>query len=81
MTITSPRITVRGDMDTQALLSEAIEKYKKIMKYEYSLKLSERDTVMLVNSLGAGFKPNARLQETVERLKLGVSINENEIYE
>jgi len=84
MTTTSPRITARVDIDTQALLSKAaavsgmssinafvlnaaIEKAKKIMEYEHSLKLSERDAIMLVNALDADAKPHARLTQAAER--------------
>lgn len=44
------------------VLSAAIEKAKKIMERERSLKLSQRDAVMLVEALDAPAKPNARLQ-------------------
>ncbi len=45
------------------VLSAAIEKAKKIMERERSLKLSQRDAVMLVEALDAPAKPNSRLQE------------------
>ena len=45
-------------------LSAAIEKAKKIIERERSLKLSQRDAVMLVQALDAPAIPNARLQQT-----------------
>lgn len=45
------------------VLSAAIEKAKKIIERECSLKLSQRDAVMLVQALDAPAKPNARLQQ------------------
>jgi len=66
MTAPLPRITTRVDSDTQALLSQAaasglpsingfvlsaaVEKAKKIIEHERSLKLTERDSQMCVQA-------------------------------
>jgi len=51
------------------VLSAAIEKAKKIMERERSLKLSQRDALMLVEALDTPSKPNARLQQASRRYK------------
>ena len=45
------------------VLSAAIEKAKEIIERERSLKLSQRDALMLVEALDSAPKPNARLQQ------------------
>ena len=45
------------------VLSAAVEKAKKIIAYERSLKLTERDAMVLVNALDASAKTHARLQQ------------------
>ena len=45
------------------VLSAAIEKAKKIMEHECSLKLSQRDAIMLVKAIDAPGKLNVRLQQ------------------
>ncbi|TGO03741.1 hypothetical protein PN36_00705 [Candidatus Thiomargarita nelsonii] len=37
------------------------------MKREHSLKLSQRDAVMLINALDTNPKPNVRLQQAAKR--------------
>jgi uncharacterized protein (DUF1778 family) len=49
------------------VLSAAIEKAKQIMERERSLKLSQRDAVMLINALDTNPKPNVRLQQAAKR--------------
>lgn len=51
------------------VLSAAIEKAKIIMERERSLKLSQRDALMLVEALDAPAKPNIRLQQASQRYK------------
>jgi uncharacterized protein (DUF1778 family) len=51
------------------VLNAAIEKAKKIMEHEHSLKLSQRDAMMLVNALDAPAKANLRLQQAAKRYK------------
>ena len=51
------------------VLNAAIEKAKKIMEDEHSLKLSQGDAMMLVNALDAPAKANARLQQAAKRYK------------
>ncbi|MCU7836165.1 MAG: DUF1778 domain-containing protein [gamma proteobacterium symbiont of Taylorina sp.] len=45
------------------VLSAAIEKARKIIEREQSLKLSQRDAIMLVNALDAAAKPDSRLKQ------------------
>ena len=45
------------------VLSAAIEKAKEIIEREHSLKLSQRDALMLIEALESAPKPNARLQQ------------------
>ena len=52
------------------VLSAAIEKAKKIIEQERSLKLSQRDALMLVEALDAPVKPNARLQQASRRYRI-----------
>ena len=52
------------------VLSAAIEKAKKIIEQERSLKLSQRDALMLVEALDAPAKPNARLQQASRRYRI-----------
>ena len=49
------------------VLSAAVEKAKKIIEHERSLKLTERDAMMLVNALDANAKVHSRLQQAAER--------------
>jgi uncharacterized protein (DUF1778 family) len=49
------------------VLNAAIEKAKKIIEHESSLKLSQRDATMLVNALDAPTTSNLRLQQAAER--------------
>ena len=51
------------------VLSAAIEKAKEIIEREHSLKLSQRDALMLVKTLDAPAKPNARLQQASRHYK------------
>ncbi|SMD12521.1 Uncharacterized conserved protein, DUF1778 family [Desulfocicer vacuolatum DSM 3385] len=51
------------------VLNAAIEKAKKIIERERFLKLSQRDAIMLVQSLDAPAKPNVRLQQAALRYK------------
>ena len=51
------------------VLSAAIEKAKKIIERERSLKLSKRDALMLVEALDSPVNPNARLQQASRRYK------------
>jgi len=84
MSVISPRITARVDVDTQDLLSQAaaisgvssinsfvlsaaIEKAKQIIESEQRLKLSQRDSIALVNALDAQPKINSRLQQAARR--------------
>jgi len=48
------------------VLNAAVEKAKKITAREQSLKLSQRDVIMLVNALDSPAKSNLRLQQAVE---------------
>lgn len=48
------------------VLSAAIEKAKKIMLREASLKLSQRDAMTLINALDAPAKSHSRLQQAAE---------------
>ena len=45
------------------VLSAAIEKAKKIIEREQSLKLSQRDAIMLVDALDAAGQSNTRLKQ------------------
>jgi uncharacterized protein (DUF1778 family) len=51
------------------VLNAAIEKAKKIMEDEHSLKLNQRDAMMLVNALDTPAKANARLQQAAKCYK------------
>jgi uncharacterized protein (DUF1778 family) len=51
------------------VLNAAIEKANKIMEHEHSLKLSQRDAMMLVNALDVPAKANLRLQQAAKRYK------------
>ena len=51
------------------VLSAAIEKAKKIIEREHSLKLSQRDALMLVEALESTPKLNARLQQASRHYK------------
>jgi len=51
------------------VLNAAIEKAKKIMDRERSLKLSRRDALMLVEALDTPPKINVRLQKASQRYK------------
>ena len=49
------------------VLNAAVEKAKLIMERENSLKLSQRDAVMLVNAIDAPEKSHARLRQAADR--------------
>jgi len=51
------------------VLSAAIEKAKEIIEREHSLKLSQRDALMLIEALESTPKPNARLQQASRHYK------------
>ncbi len=51
------------------VLSAAVEKAKMIMERENSLKLSQRDAELLVNTIDAPAKSYKRLQQAAERYK------------
>ena len=51
------------------VLNAAIDIAKQIMERERALKLSQRDAMMLADTLDAPIKPNARLQQAAERYK------------
>lgn len=51
------------------VLNAAVEKAKKIIERERSLKLSQRDAMMLVDALDAPAKPDSRLQQAARRYK------------
>ena len=51
------------------VLSAAVEKAKMIMERENSLKLSQRDAELLVNTIDAPAKSHKRLQQAAERYK------------
>lgn len=48
------------------VLSAAVEKAKKIIDREQSLKLSQRDAIMLVKALDSPAKNNTRLQQAAQ---------------
>ena len=49
------------------VLSAAIEKAREIMDRERSLKLSQKDAMMLVEALDKDVSPNARLRQAAQR--------------
>ena len=51
------------------VLSAAIEKAKEIIERERSIKLSQRDALVLIEALDAIPKPNARLQQASRHYK------------
>ena len=51
------------------VLSAAIEKAKEIIERECSLKLSQRDALMLIEALESAPEPNARLQQASRHYK------------
>lgn len=51
------------------VLSAAIEKAKDIIERERSIKLSQRDALVLIEALDATPKPNARLQQASRHYK------------
>ncbi len=51
------------------VLSAAIEKAKSIIERERTLKLSQRDALMLVEALDDQVHPNNRLQQAAQRYK------------
>ena len=85
MSATLPRITVRIYFDTQDILlqtaasgissinsfvlSAAIEKAKKILSHEKTLKLSENDALALVNALDSEPSVKPRLQQAAQNYK------------
>ena len=48
------------------MLNAAIEKAKQIMEREQSLKLSQRDAIMLAKALDSPAKNNTRLQQAAQ---------------
>ncbi|MFT4927092.1 MAG: hypothetical protein ACI8WB_003198 [Phenylobacterium sp.] len=48
------------------VVNAAIEKAKKIVAQEHTLKLSQRDAMMLVEALDAPIEPNERLQQAAK---------------
>ena len=56
------------------VLSAAIEKAREIMEHERSITLSQRDALMLVETLDATPKPNARLQQASQQYKNKVQL-------
>jgi len=79
MNAKTPRITARVDLDTQELLSKAaalvgissinsfvsIEKAKKIMQKENTLRLSARDAMLFVDALDDP-QANPRLKQAMK---------------
>ncbi|GAB6096172.1 DUF1778 domain-containing protein [Desulfatiferula olefinivorans] len=51
------------------VLSAAVEKAKMIMERENSLKLSQRDAILLVNAVDAPAKSHSRLQQASKDYK------------
>lgn len=49
------------------VLNAAIEKAKKIIEHEQTLKLSKRDAVQLIHALESEGAPNTRLQQASKR--------------
>ena len=49
------------------VLSAAVEKAKKILEHEQTLKLSKRDALLLVDALDSGGKSHPRLQQAAQR--------------
>ena len=49
------------------VLSAAVEKAKKILEHEQNLKLTKRDTMLLVEALDSEAKPNVRLRQAAQR--------------
>jgi len=49
------------------VLNAAVEKAKKILEYEQTLKLTKRDAMLLVDALDSEAKPHARLQQAAQR--------------
>ena len=49
------------------VLSAAIEKAKGIIEREHTLKLSQKDSMLLVNALDAAPKTHSRLQQAAQR--------------
>ena len=48
------------------VLNAAIEKAKKILEYEQTLRLSKQDAILLVDALDSEAKANARLQQAAQ---------------
>jgi len=51
------------------VLNAAVEKAKKIIAYEHTLKLTKRDAVLLIDVLDSDAKSNNRLQQAAKRYK------------
>ena len=49
------------------VLSAAVEKARKILEQEQSLKLSQHNAILLINALDEPAKTNKRLQQAVNR--------------
>ncbi|MEE9352221.1 MAG: DUF1778 domain-containing protein [Thiotrichaceae bacterium] len=49
------------------VLNAAIEKAKKILEYEQTLKLTKHDAMLLIDALDSEAKPNVRLQQAAQR--------------
>jgi len=65
MSTSTPRITARVDVDTPFVLNAAIEKAKKIMQKEHTLKLSARDAMLFVEALDTP-QVNPRLKQAIK---------------
>ena len=49
------------------VLNAAVEKAKKILAHEKTLKLTKHDAMLLIDALDSEAKPNARLQQAAQR--------------
>lgn len=51
------------------VLNAAVEKAKKILEHEQTLKLTKRDAILLIDALDSEVKPHERLQQAAHRYK------------
>ncbi len=49
------------------VLNAAVEKAKKVLAYEQTLKLTKHDAMLLINALDSDAKSNVRLQQAAQR--------------
>jgi len=49
------------------VLNAAVEKAKKILEYEQTLRLTKHDAMLLIDALDSETKSNARLQQAAQR--------------